>query len=139
MPANHGTRWRYETGCRCDDCRAAQASYQRRYRQRRANGETRPPVVVAELPQAEMCHVATFGPVEMAVTTELAELTDARPGLAQAALALARLLDDTKASSQKPAAAKVLTQLLDKLRSSSASGRRGSLAVVKSMTTTPAG
>jgi hypothetical protein len=35
-----------------------------------------------------------------------------------------------------PAAAKVLTSLLDKLHSASARGRRGNLALVKSMTTT---
>jgi hypothetical protein len=35
-----------------------------------------------------------------------------------------------------PAAAKVLTSLLDKLHSASARGRPGNLALVKSMTTT---
>jgi hypothetical protein len=31
----HGTRYRYmHFGCRCDPCRAAQATYQREYRQR---------------------------------------------------------------------------------------------------------
>jgi hypothetical protein len=34
----------------------------------------------------------------------------------------------------QPAAAKVLASLLDKLRQSSAGGRRGNLSVVKSMT-----
>jgi hypothetical protein len=61
-------------------------------------------------------------------------VAEARPGLAQIALALARLLDNPKAVNQQPAAAKVLAALLDKLRSASARGRRGGLAVVRTMT-----
>jgi hypothetical protein len=50
---------------------------------------------------------------------------------------MARLLDNPKAVNQQPAAAKVLTMLLDKLRSVSARGRRGDLAVVREMTGAP--
>lgn len=50
----------------------------------------------------------------------------------RAALALARILDNPKAVNQHPAA-KVLSALLDKLRSASASGRRGALALVRTM------
>jgi hypothetical protein len=57
-----------------------------------------------------------------------------RPGLAAAALALARVLDNPKATSSKPAAAKVLAALLTQLRSVSARGRRGGLSVVREMT-----
>ena len=60
--------------------------------------------------------------------------TQERPGLTQAALALARILDKPKAVNQQPAAAKVLGTRLDKLRSASARGRRGGLAVVRTMT-----
>jgi hypothetical protein len=58
----------------------------------------------------------------------------ARPGLAQAALAVARVLDNPKAVNQHAAAARVLSALLDKLRSASAQGRRGRLAVVRTLT-----
>jgi hypothetical protein len=44
------------------------------------------------------------------------------------------LLDNPKAINQQPAAAKVLGALLEKLRSASAPGRRGGLAVVRTMT-----
>jgi Protein of unknown function (DUF4236) len=71
-----------------------------------------------------------YGPVR----AELAGLTEARPGLAQAALAIARLLDNPRAVNQQPAAAKVLVSLLDRLRSASAHGHRGRLAVVRTMT-----
>jgi hypothetical protein len=58
----------------------------------------------------------------------------ARPGLAQAALVVARVLDNPKAVNPHAAAAKVLSALLDKLRSASAQGRRGRLAVVRTLT-----
>ena len=56
-----------------------------------------------------------------------------RPGMAQIALALARILDNPKAVGSQPAAANVLAVLLDKLRSASAGGRRGRLAVVRNV------
>jgi hypothetical protein len=46
---------------------------------------------------------------------------------------LARLLDHPHAVSGQPAAAKVLTALLDKLHSASARGSPGGLAVVRMM------
>jgi hypothetical protein len=33
QPFEHGTRSRYVRGCRCDDCRAAQTKYQRKWRE----------------------------------------------------------------------------------------------------------
>jgi hypothetical protein len=48
--------------------------------------------------------------------------------------ALARTLDNLKAINQQPAATKVSAALLEKLRSASARGRRGGLAVVREMT-----
>ena len=52
----------------------------------------------------------------------------------QVALAVPRVLDNPRAVNQHAAAAKVLSVLLDKLRSVSARGRRGGLAVVRTMT-----
>jgi hypothetical protein len=75
------------------------------------------------------------GPVEVSVQAEIGDVVDSRPGLAQVALAMARLLDNPKAVNQQPAAAKVLVTVLDTLRKGSAQGRRGNLALVKSMTT----
>jgi hypothetical protein len=34
MAARHGTKYRYNDGCRCDVCTAANTAYQQRYRQR---------------------------------------------------------------------------------------------------------
>jgi hypothetical protein len=56
--------------------------------------------------------------------------------VAQIALALARILDNPKAVGSQPSAAKVLASLLDKLRSASARGRSGHLALVRTMTET---
>ena len=134
--AKHGTRSRYLNGCRCDECKNAQRLYQRRYRERKENGLTpSPAVVVGELPQAEAYQIDTPGPVERAVKDEIGGLAaEARPGLAQVALAMARLLDNPKAVNQQPAAAKVLAAMLEKLHSASAR-RRGGLALVRTMTT----
>lgn len=73
--------------------------------------------------------------VESAVSVEVEGLgADPQPGLVAAALALARILDNPKAVSTQPAAAKVLVALLEKLRSVATRGHRGSLAVVRTMT-----
>jgi hypothetical protein len=122
MAANHGTRRRYNEGCRCDDCTAANNAYQQEYRQRRVSPVVTPPV-------------SDPGPVEAGVAVEIDGLAaQARPGLAQAALALARVLDNPRAVNQHAPAAKVLSVLLDKLRAASAGGRRGGLALVRTMT-----
>jgi hypothetical protein len=127
MAAQHGTRHRYIDGCRCDECKAANAAYQQEYRQR--------PAVVVPLSTAVTPPLSGPGPVESGVAEEIDSLaSEARPGLAQVALELARVLDNPKALNQKAAAARVLTTLLDKLRSSSARGRRNRLAVVRTMT-----
>lgn len=76
-----------------------------------------------------------MGPVEAGVIVEMDGLTQAevRPGLANAALELARLMDNPYATNQKPAAAAKLAELLDKLRKG-ADERRSRLATVRAMT-----
>ena len=58
---------------------------------------------------------------------------EARPGLAQAALALARIMDNPRAVNQQPAAAAKLADILDRLRKG-ADARRSRLAAVRQMT-----
>ena len=132
MAARDGTRSRYNGCCRCDDCVAANSSYHAEYRQRRMAGSS-----VAEVPVRNLTPAASGpGPVESAVKDEIGGLAaEARPGLAQAALAMARILDNPKAVNQQPHAAKVLAALLEKLHSTSARGRRGGLSLVRDMTT----
>jgi hypothetical protein len=57
-----------------------------------------------------------------------------RPTVAAVAAAMAKILDG-RVPTPKPAAAKVLVGVLDTLHKGSAQGRRGNVAVVKSMTT----
>ena len=94
-------------GCRCDDCTESNRVY---FRERRAS---------------QSAQTSDPGPVEVAVEAEIAALAGARPGLAQAAIAMARIIDNPKAVNQQPAAAKVLVTLLDKLGSASARNRGG--------------
>jgi hypothetical protein len=128
MAAKHGTRRRYIEGCRCEGCTEANRLY---FRERRAG------VRGSQLrvqPPADLQEVNP-GPVESGVMAEIDSLAaQARPGLAQVALSLARIMDDPRAINQKAAAAKVLVSLLDKLRTASAQRRRGGLAVVRTMT-----
>ena len=118
--AAHGTRRCYINGCRCDDCTESNRLY---FRQRRASQSS-----------GQIAHPSDPGPVEVAVEAEIGgQATEAHPGLAQAALAMARILDNPKAVNQQPAAAKVLVTLLDKLSSASARNRGGRLALVRTM------
>lgn len=108
----------------------AKAAAQQGYRQRRVTGEVH---VVADLQQRT--EPSGPGPVESGVTQEIGGLaSEARPGLAQAAVCLARLMDNPKAVNQQPATAKVSASLLDKLRSVSAQGRGHPAAVLRAMT-----
>jgi hypothetical protein len=124
MAERHGTRRRYNEGCHCEDCTGANTAYQQRYRQRHT----------AVVPLSVPVTSPSSGPVEVGVEAEIAGLAESRPGLAQIALALARIMDNPKAVNQQPAAAKVLAVMLDKLRSASAYGRRRGLALVRTMT-----
>jgi hypothetical protein len=91
MAAKRGTRRRYIEGCHCDDCTAANTAYQQRWRQRRADGEPATPSAVS------VSSPVTPEPVEVAVETEIADLAEARPGVAQIAPVLARVLDNPRA------------------------------------------
>jgi hypothetical protein len=104
------------------------ALYQRDYRERRGGGGAAPVVasVVADRPQLGP------GPVELGVEAEISCLAaEARPGLASAALALARIMDNPRAVATQPAAARQLVVILDQL--SKGTHRRGRLAVVRAM------
>lgn len=116
--ARHGTRRCYINGCRCGDCTESNRAY---FRQRRASQ------MGADLPASDP------GPVQSGVKAEIAEVAESRPGLAAAALALARILDNPKAVSSQPAAARQLVAILGTL--SKRTQRRGKLAAVKSIPT----
>jgi hypothetical protein len=76
----------------------------------------------------------SHGPVEAGVQDEISgPAAEARPGLAQTALALAHIMDNPKAVNQEPAAAKVLVTVLDTLRKGAARNRRGGLELVRVM------
>jgi hypothetical protein len=147
----HG-RARYRRGCRCDQCKCAENEYQRTRRQRIAEsvgafGEPAVPSLVLLRHQllAALCQgkcaigssaypANTVGAVVAAVMAEIEAMgTNRRPGLAAAGQALARIMDNPRAVSTQPAAARQLVAILAML--SRGSQRRGKLASVKSMTT----
>jgi hypothetical protein len=131
MALRHG-RTRYTRGCRCNVCKAAERDYQRnRYRHRRGL-----PVDPPEHPPLSV--VSAEGHVMLARSNPrwqpnwpLYALPPTGRALAQAALALARILDNPRAVSSQPAAARVLGTLLDEL--SVGAWTPGRLAVVRAM------
>ena len=127
MPLSHG-RSRYNRGCRCGICRAANRDHTRRRRSKHLAAVPRGEDAVQ--PPAEFID----GPVTEAVRAQLAQ-TDAareRPGLYAIAIRLAQLLDREDCVPQYAAAAHRLTEVLGTLSKSSA--RRGRLATVRDMT-----
>src|SRR4051812_18684421 len=118
-------RARYRRGCRCDACRAANREYQREHRAKALR-------LAPPLPESP---VSPMGRVEAAVQRDLDALPLAaeRPGLAQATLAMARLLDNPLAAPQHPAAARQLFSALEKLGRDVRVRRRGYLAAVRAM------
>jgi len=114
----HGRKC-YINGCRCPVCCEAEAVYQktRRHGTDEAVTDTseRVPGVNESAVQAEIAGLA---------------MTESRPGIAEAALTMARVLDNRLAIAQHPQAANRLESLLDKLHRGG-DVRGGRLASVK--------
>ena len=137
MASQHGTRTRYNTGCRCDECKQASRDYDKARRQKMlAAKHTKPSrATVTALPTASAPAQHEPGRVEAGVLAEIGALSTAatRQGLVEVAIALARVLDSPLAIAQHPSAAHRLSETLDKLRRG-ADARRSKLATVRSMT-----
>ncbi len=136
MAVRHGTRTRYNSGCRCDECRQAARDYDKARRQA-MNAQKHAPATVTALPKpTKLAPVPDSGPgrVEAGVLAEITGLSTAasRQGLVEIAIALARVLDSPLAIAQHPSAAHRLSETLDKIRRGSES-RKGKLASVRQM------
>ncbi|MBF4194656.1 hypothetical protein [Mycolicibacterium phlei] len=136
---NHGTRSRYVQGCTdgpdgraCEACRKANNDYLKARRQKK-NAEKYGGKVAVLKPQAPAVPEPEIGPNEAATLEELAKLpnADARPGLRQVALTLARLLDSPLAIAQHPQAAGRYTEIMRELRKGAE--KKGRLAAVRQM------
>lgn len=137
MASQHGTRTRYNTGCRCDSCKQASRDYDKARRQSQ-NAVKHARGTVTKLPTGKP--VTAFdepepGRVESGVLAEIAGLStvDSRQGLVEIAIALARVLDSPLAIAQHASAGHRLSETLDKLRRG-ADARKGRLASVRKMT-----
>ncbi len=145
MTGQHGTRTRYNAGCRCEPCKVANAEYAKQYAQVRRAEKVKPGAVTSiraakSAPKAAPSpESAGPGEVEAAVIAELAGLSTAgsRPGLMQVAISLARVLDTPSAVAQHASAAHRLSETLDKLRKG-ADAKSSKLAAVRQMTRRPA-
>lgn len=139
MAAQHGTRTKFNAGCKCDACKQANRAYFKARRRKQEPAERKPaaPRNVTEFkpripndPPVER----EPGVTEAAVMAEIAGLSTAeqRPGLVAVALAHARVLDDPLAISQHASNGHRLAEALDKLRKG-ADARTGRLASVRSI------
>lgn len=141
MSAAHGTRVRYNGGCRCDECKAANREYNRELRNRKAAGGLPENLAsVSKLPGANQRPVTTEpGRVESQVLIELGMMNSPAkyPGLAESALAMARILDNPNMLTTHPAAQRALRGTLADLHDKSAV-KVGRLAKVASMSRTVA-
>ena len=132
--ADHGRR-RYQQGCRCDQCRLAEAEYQKRNRQRRAAKALK---AVQDQPESDDTEPSedAAGPVSVvaAVALEVDGLAgvDGKPGLVATALAMAKILDNPVAIAQHPAAAARLMDLMSDLRKGGKK-QHGKLAAARDM------
>jgi hypothetical protein len=145
--AEHGTRQCYAEGCRRPECSAAQSTYKREWRARRAGAPIDAPKAgrksKAELAsvtqmQPSMSPSPTVGPNEQAVLDELSTLTSAetRKAAAQGALTLARIADNPlEPGPSRKGAVQEFVKILDDLRKGS-TRRKGRLASVQAITKT---
>ena len=133
-------RTRYLAGCRCDRCRKAQSDYRNDLRRRSKSKQPTERALTSvpsppKPPAPPPTEPTGPGRVEAAVLEEIDGLTTAqkRPGLVQAALAMARLLDSPITTAQHPQAMARLQAALDQLRKG-ADSRKSWLADVKKLT-----
>jgi hypothetical protein len=132
--SGHGTFRRYNNGCRCPDCTAANRLHQRDTRAKRRGLPVPPPggPVKAWSPPAEP------GEVELAVLEELATLSAAkeRPGIVAGVLQMCKILDSPDQFPTHVRAVAALEAAMKSLRKASGVGarHRGRLASVKPIT-----
>jgi hypothetical protein len=138
----HGKRKGYQAGCRCDLCKDAEADYRREHRrlcrERVGDGSGAPAaglsLVTNDGPVTPTCGDAPGYSVVEGVLAEIELFGGSkRPALENAALALAAVLDNPKATATKPAAAAKLADLLEQMRRG-ADQKESRLAKVRSMT-----
>jgi hypothetical protein len=135
--AECGTRSRYKRGCRCERCTAANTRYFQESRARRRGFSAPAEVGVSALlrtVQPDAGAPPEIGRNEAATLRELGGLSGAvkRPGLAESALSMARILDNPKLATTHPSAQGKLSVALAQLWAASV-GRSGNLASVASM------
>ena len=139
MAVQHGTRTKYNQGCRCEACVQSSRDYNKA-RAQAIRAQKHAPATVTKLltgPKLVTASDHEPGRVEAGVMNEIGGLSTAanRQGLVEIAIALARVLDSPLAIAQHPSAAHRLSETLDKIRKGSES-RQGKLAAVRSMTRT---
>jgi hypothetical protein len=143
--AKHGTRARYVgsgsiQGCRCLECKSANAAYIRDRKNAKLSGQSVADVVALRTKPPETNDSPAIGPVEQAVIDDFAELPAAQENslLVANARSMARIMDNPHATGQYVQASKQLMTIIEKLTGAGGNKRKrktGSrLATVSSLT-----
>lgn len=130
----------YREGCRCRICKAANRDYMRGYRaERRGLGERPPQPDSAAVTVLPTVVVDEPGPIEQGVLDEVQGLSAAgrRPSAVQAAVRLARNLDNPKLAVSHPSTARQLMGIMASLREASNYRQGSRLAAVARLSQRP--
>lgn len=122
MAARHGTRTKYNEGCRCEKCKLAEATY------RKTKRHNITPLHAADAPPER-----EPGPVEAAIIAEFAgtSVPEAKATLYQTALVLAQGLDNPVNVARHSSSAKTLSEIHAQLRKGTE--KKGKLSNVRQM------
>jgi hypothetical protein len=135
MAGEHGSRTRYNGGCRCDLCKQASRDYDKIRRQRMLASKHSPGTVTRLPSQQVERPIDEMGPVKAGVMAQISALSTAanRPGLVAIAHKLADDLDNPLTVAQHASISKQLRETMADLGKGSDS-KTGKLAAVRQMT-----
>lgn len=134
MAARHGTRSKYNEGCRCDKCNLAESDYKKK---RYLNDKGKKLGTVTKLTNAAdepVTQPPPMGPTELGVMAALEAapaLAAARPDLVASARAMARIQDNALHVAQQTNAAARMLDIMDRLLKGTQKKRK--LAAVRNM------
>jgi hypothetical protein len=130
----------YKRGCREQCCKDAYAAYMKAYRHRKRGLAVAGSLSAPGGAEQQRAPATAPGAAELAVLRQVDGLSTAasNPAIVEAALAMARILDDPRQVTTQPSAAAKLESLIGVLMRG-AERRQGRLALVQSMSQRGAG
>ncbi len=130
----HGTGG-YRSGCRCEQCKNAEAARKRRNRADNARARTKGVVkLVTQQPAPQIPDEP--GPVELGVRARIESMSNSDPGNAAIAIRNAQLCDREDHSALVPQLSRAIGAAFDRMAGPRKKSKSGRLAIVQSYTGT---